>query len=208
MFLHFIYKLLYCEAIFTPVEPCELLSLSYFLACQKHCYNFIKLLFSGLIQHRLVIFLLDFKLCFYKVMHIYQVFWFCPIVRFLKNKIQPEDQHQFHFFNSFFFRKLVDLDKDPRNACEGREAFQRVHKWTRNVDLFEKDYIFIPVNYRCGNNYAFILGWEQENIPFFTAFQYEPRNTFCSLHWSLIVICHPGEVANFRGKVNVINFWF
>ncbi|KAG8650414.1 hypothetical protein MANES_07G038300v8 [Manihot esculenta] len=87
-------------------------------------------------------------------------------IKFLKNKIQPEDQHQFHFFNSFFFRKLVDLDKDPRNSCEGRQAFQCVHKWTRNVDLFEKDYIFIPVNY--------------------------------SLHWSLIVICHPGEVANFR----------
>ncbi|XP_043814410.1 probable ubiquitin-like-specific protease 2A isoform X2 [Manihot esculenta] len=90
-------------------------------------------------------------------------------IKFLKNKIQPEDQHQFHFFNSFFFRKLVDLDKDPRNSCEGRQAFQCVHKWTRNVDLFEKDYIFIPVNY--------------------------------SLHWSLIVICHPGEVANFRGKM-------
>ncbi|KAF2294211.1 hypothetical protein GH714_008304 [Hevea brasiliensis] len=87
-------------------------------------------------------------------------------IKFLKNKIQPKDQHRFHFFNSFFFRKLADLDKDPRNACEGRAAFQRVRKWTRKVNLFEKDYIFIPVNY--------------------------------SLHWSLIVICHPGEVANFR----------
>ncbi|KAJ9174962.1 hypothetical protein P3X46_013554 [Hevea brasiliensis] len=87
-------------------------------------------------------------------------------IKFLKNKILPKDQHRFHFFNSFFFRKLADLDKDPRNACEGRAAFQRVRKWTRKVNLFKKDYIFIPVNY--------------------------------SLHWSLIVICHPGEVANFR----------
>ncbi|XP_021625723.1 probable ubiquitin-like-specific protease 2B isoform X3 [Manihot esculenta] len=89
-------------------------------------------------------------------------------IKYLKNKIQPEKQHQFHFFNSFFFRKLADLDKDPRNTCEGRAAFQRVRKWTRKVNLFEKDYIFIPVNY--------------------------------SLHWSLIVICHPGEVANFRDE--------
>ncbi|KAK9271240.1 hypothetical protein L1049_026830 [Liquidambar formosana] len=44
----------------------------------------------------------------------------------------------------------------------------RVRKWTRKLNLFEKDYIFIPVNF--------------------------------SLHWSLVVICHPGEVANFKDE--------
>ncbi|XVF67282.1 hypothetical protein PTKIN_Ptkin10aG0108300 [Pterospermum kingtungense] len=87
-------------------------------------------------------------------------------VKYLKNKIQPKEQHRFHFFNSFFFRKLADLDKGLYGACQARASFQRVCKWTRKVDIFEKDYIFIPVNY--------------------------------SLHWSLIVICHPGEVANFK----------
>ncbi|KAJ4716792.1 Ubiquitin-like-specific protease 2B [Melia azedarach] len=87
-------------------------------------------------------------------------------IKYLKNNLQPEEQHHFHFFNSFFFRKLADLDKDSSSACEGRAAFQRVRKWTRKVNLFEKDYIFIPVNY--------------------------------SFHWSLIVICHPGEVAYFK----------
>ncbi|KAE8669420.1 Bifunctional riboflavin biosynthesis protein RIBA 1 [Hibiscus syriacus] len=38
---------------------------------------------------------------------------------YLKNKIPPEEQH--------------------------RSAYQRVHKWTRKADIFEKDYIFIPV---------------------------------------------------------------
>ncbi|GLT94349.1 hypothetical protein SLE2022_120940 [Rubroshorea leprosula] len=85
-------------------------------------------------------------------------------IKYLKNKIQTEEQHRFHFFNSFFFRKLADLDKYQPRACETSAAFQRVRKWTRKVDMFKKDYIFIPVNY--------------------------------SLHWSLIVICHPGEVAN------------
>ncbi|KAI9177406.1 hypothetical protein LWI28_014836 [Acer negundo] len=84
-------------------------------------------------------------------------------IKYLKNKIQPEELHRFHFFNSFFFRKLADLDKDPSSACEGKAAFQRVRKWTRKVNLFEKDYVFIPINY--------------------------------SFHWSLIVICHPGEVV-------------
>ncbi|GLT68550.1 hypothetical protein SLA2020_407700 [Shorea laevis] len=87
-------------------------------------------------------------------------------IKYLKNNIQPEERHRFHFFNSFFFRKLSDLDKYLSSACEARAAFQRVHKWTRKVDIFKKDYIFIPVNY--------------------------------SFHWSLIVICHPGEVANLK----------
>lgn len=89
-------------------------------------------------------------------------------IKYLKNNIRPEERNRFHFFNSFFFRKLADLDKNPSSASEGRAAFLRVRKWTRKVNLFEKDYVFIPVNF--------------------------------NLHWSLIVICHPGEVANFKDE--------
>ncbi|KAL1289552.1 hypothetical protein AAHE18_20G067600 [Arachis hypogaea] len=89
-------------------------------------------------------------------------------IKYLKNKMPPDEQDRFHFFNSFFFRKLADLDRDPSSACDGKAAFQRVRKWTRKLNLFEKDYIFIPVNY--------------------------------SLHWSLIVICHPGEVISFKDE--------
>ncbi|KAL6179345.1 hypothetical protein ACLB2K_050861 [Fragaria x ananassa] len=87
-------------------------------------------------------------------------------IKYLENQIQPDEKHRFYFFNSFFFRKLVDLDKDPSSVAGGRAAFQRVRKWTRKVDLFEKDYIFIPVNF--------------------------------NLHWTLIVICHPGEMARYN----------
>ncbi|KAH7524745.1 probable ubiquitin-like-specific protease 2B isoform X2 [Ziziphus jujuba] len=87
-------------------------------------------------------------------------------IKYLKNQIPPEERHRFHFFNSFFFRKLADLDKDPSSVSDGKAAFQRVRKWTRKVDLFGKDYIFIPINF--------------------------------NLHWSLIVICHPGDVAKFK----------
>ncbi|XP_057431259.1 probable ubiquitin-like-specific protease 2A isoform X2 [Lotus japonicus] len=89
-------------------------------------------------------------------------------IKYLKNKLPTDEQEKFHFFNSFFFRKLADLDKNPSSACNGREAFQRVRKWTRKVNLFEKDYILIPINY--------------------------------SLHWSLVVICHPGEVTRVGGE--------
>ncbi|KAK4852495.1 hypothetical protein QYF36_024645 [Acer negundo] len=89
-------------------------------------------------------------------------------IKYLKNQIPPEERHRIHFFNSFFFRKLADLDKDPSSISDGRAAFLRVHKWTRKVDIFGKDYIFIPVNF--------------------------------NLHWSLIVICHPGEVTAFKDE--------
>ncbi|TYI43169.1 hypothetical protein ES332_A01G150400v1 [Gossypium tomentosum] len=88
--------------------------------------------------------------------------------KYLKNQIQPEESQRFHFFNSFFFRKLADLDKDPSSISDGRAAFLRVHKWTRKLDIFGKDYIFIPVNF--------------------------------NLHWSLLVICHLGEVASFKDE--------
>ncbi|CAJ1961344.1 unnamed protein product [Sphenostylis stenocarpa] len=68
-------------------------------------------------------------------------------IKYLKNKLPTDEQDRFHFFNSFFFRKLADLDKDPSSACDGRAAFQRVRKWTRKVNLFEKDFILIPINY-------------------------------------------------------------
>ncbi|KAH1110599.1 hypothetical protein GYH30_009434 [Glycine max] len=92
----------------------------------------------------------------------------CYFPKYLKNQIPDMEKHRFHFFNSFFFRKLADMDKNPSSASDGKAAFLRVRKWTRKVNLFAKDYIFIPVNF--------------------------------NLHWSLIVICHPGEVVNFNDK--------
>ncbi|GJZ09564.1 hypothetical protein Tco_0543847 [Tanacetum coccineum] len=42
----------------------------------------------------------------------------------------------------------ADPDKEPLDACKRKEAFQRVRKWTRKLNLLQKDYIFIPVNYK------------------------------------------------------------
>ncbi|KAL8126470.1 hypothetical protein AgCh_013671 [Apium graveolens] len=87
-------------------------------------------------------------------------------IKYLKNKIDPCERQKFHFFNSFFYPKLAEFGKSPSSSLEGRAAFRSVRRWTRKISLFEKDYIFVPVNF----NY----------------------------HWSLIVICHPGEVADFQ----------
>lgn len=61
--------------------------------------------------------------------------------RYLQTKIKAE-KHKFHFFNTFFFQKLV------AGGRGGKNAFPSVRKWTRNVNLFEKDYVFIPINFR------------------------------------------------------------
>ncbi|XP_012838859.1 PREDICTED: probable ubiquitin-like-specific protease 2B isoform X1 [Erythranthe guttata] len=68
-------------------------------------------------------------------------------IKYLKTRQHVKERTDFHFFNSFFFRKLADMDKDPSSAFDGKAAFQRVRKWTRKVNLLEKDFVFIPVNY-------------------------------------------------------------
>lgn len=56
--------------------------------------------------------------------------------------IAPKKLENLHFFNSFFFSKLAE------DGIGGPAAFERVKKWTRKVNIFEKDFIFIPVNQR------------------------------------------------------------
>ncbi|KAI3738199.1 hypothetical protein L2E82_28221 [Cichorium intybus] len=41
----------------------------------------------------------------------------------------------------------ADPDIDPLDALEGETDFQRVKKWTRKFNIFEKDFVFIPENY-------------------------------------------------------------
>lgn len=60
-----------------------------------------------------------------------------------------------HVFSSFFFKKLSIKSQTKisvGNPCELQEAgkvwepFEGVSKWTRNVDVFEKDFLIIPIN--------------------------------------------------------------
>ncbi|CAJ1974014.1 unnamed protein product [Sphenostylis stenocarpa] len=46
-------------------------------------------------------------------------------IQYLKNQIPEEEKPRFHFFNSFFFRKLADMDKNPSSASDGKAAFLR-----------------------------------------------------------------------------------
>lgn len=84
-------------------------------------------------------------------------------IRFISERLreeQPELHSRCFFFNSFFFKKLsqkanngnggigrpsmgghVELDNLHRETI-----YSRLKKWTANVDLFDMDYIFVPIN--------------------------------------------------------------
>ncbi|XP_024396576.1 probable ubiquitin-like-specific protease 2A isoform X2 [Physcomitrium patens] len=67
-------------------------------------------------------------------------------IKYLQNQLSSKDLGRFYFFNSFFFRKLVDSSNKYTGPDRGKVVYDTVRKWTRKVSLFEKDYVFIPVN--------------------------------------------------------------
>ncbi|KAL4434137.1 hypothetical protein ABPG75_000578 [Micractinium tetrahymenae] len=100
-------------------------------------------------------------------------------LRWLQDQLPPEVAQRCYFFNSFFFKKLTEtsggsLSEEVEAYAKRIEAkgeklqtlrnHQKVKKWTKDVDLFAKDFIFVPVHE--------------------------------ALHWSLMVVCHPGVVLD------------
>ncbi|KMY87001.1 uncharacterized protein Dsimw501_GD27131, partial [Drosophila simulans] len=71
-------------------------------------------------------------------------------LRWLKNNIIPEDQRdRTHIFSTFFHMRLTTETKtSPNNTKEpvAKRRHERVKKWTRTVNIFEKDFIIIPFN--------------------------------------------------------------
>lgn len=97
----------------------------------------------------------------------------------------PEKAERCYFFNSFFYKKLTDdtsigiLSDETKALADGPLAeldklslqalmcYDVTKRWTKNVDLFSKDFLFIPIHDQ--------------------------------LHWSLIIVCHPGS-GKIRGN--------
>lgn len=45
----------------------------------------------------------------------------------------------------FFYRKTHPIELDP-NLTAAEKRHSRVKTWTKNINLFEKDFIVIPIN--------------------------------------------------------------
>ncbi|XP_066991207.2 uncharacterized protein [Anabrus simplex] len=73
--------------------------------------------------------------------------------------LSERDQARTHVFSSFFYKRLTTrpakstrrshpVEDDPKlSPAEKRHS--RVKGWTKNVNLFEKDFIIIPINEHC-----------------------------------------------------------
>uniref|UniRef100_A0A3Q4BVT7 Ubiquitin-like protease family profile domain-containing protein n=1 Tax=Mola mola TaxID=94237 RepID=A0A3Q4BVT7_MOLML len=68
-------------------------------------------------------------------------------LKYLLHKASAAVTERSHVFSSFFYKQLTRRD----NAREGttkdsQRRHQRVKTWTRHVDIFNKDFVFVPVN--------------------------------------------------------------
>uniref|UniRef100_A0A665VJQ3 Sentrin-specific protease 6 n=1 Tax=Echeneis naucrates TaxID=173247 RepID=A0A665VJQ3_ECHNA len=65
-------------------------------------------------------------------------------------KLKKEDAQRIHVFSSFFYKRLNQRDRrnvpDTTNLPIQKRKHNRVKTWTRHVDLFQKDFIFVPIN--------------------------------------------------------------
>ena len=85
---------------------------------------------------------------------------------YIRDRVVPAHmRHRFHFFNSFLFTRLSEYGSDGV-----KEVYAHVKGWTKGVNLFEKDWIVLPIN--------------------------DPERH----HWSLVVIAHPGRAVRPAGK--------
>nr|CAB3265971.1 sentrin-specific protease 6-like [Phallusia mammillata] len=66
--------------------------------------------------------------------------------------LSPTDRDRSHIFSCFFYKRLTQNPagkakaNEDKNLNPSERRHRRVQKWTRNVDLFEKDFVFIPIN--------------------------------------------------------------
>ncbi|KAJ3367467.1 Sentrin-specific protease 6 [Allomyces arbusculus] len=89
-------------------------------------------------------------------------------LRYLVDRLDDDQRQSVHLFNSFFFLRLTQTGKKKsvsgkggskksgaasaaaaaagENAIPFAEGYQHVKSWTKNVDLFEKKMVFVPIN--------------------------------------------------------------
>uniref|UniRef100_A0A3Q1H2N8 Sentrin-specific protease 6 n=2 Tax=Anabas testudineus TaxID=64144 RepID=A0A3Q1H2N8_ANATE len=65
-------------------------------------------------------------------------------------KLRKDDAQRIHVFSSFFYKRLNQRERrnvpDATNLPIQKRKHNRVKTWTRHVDLFQKDFIFVPIN--------------------------------------------------------------
>ncbi|XP_068615011.1 sentrin-specific protease 7-like [Brachionichthys hirsutus] len=71
-------------------------------------------------------------------------------LKYLLHKASAAVTERSHIFSSFFYKQLTRRDNasegNAKDSCQRQRRHQRVKTWTRHVDIFKKDFLFVPVN--------------------------------------------------------------
>ncbi|KNA24949.1 hypothetical protein SOVF_011010 [Spinacia oleracea] len=67
-------------------------------------------------------------------------------IRFLQEECCPDNssQQNFYFFNTYFYSKLQDAVADQKSGKES--PFKKCRRWWKGVNIFQKAYMFLPIN--------------------------------------------------------------
>ncbi|KAJ8674883.1 hypothetical protein QAD02_010669 [Eretmocerus hayati] len=64
--------------------------------------------------------------------------------------LSKEDNDRTHMFSSYFYKRLTSphaqANENTDNLSPAAKRHARVQKWTKNVNIFEKDFVVIPIN--------------------------------------------------------------
>ncbi|EFA03603.1 hypothetical protein TcasGA2_TC013691 [Tribolium castaneum] len=80
-------------------------------------------------------------------------------LKYLLLNLPKERQDKVHIFSTFFYKRLTTkplkasrksqpTEIDP-NLSPAQKRHSRVKTWTKNVNIFEKDFIIVPINENC-----------------------------------------------------------
>ena len=76
------------------------------------------------------------------------------LFRFLFGQLDPKLQNNIHIFSSFYYRRLSSAKLSLAPSVDGtKTGFDLVKSWTRKVNLFEKDFLIVPI---CENLHWFL----------------------------------------------------
>lgn len=61
--------------------------------------------------------------------------------------LSEEDRRRTYLFNSFFYTRLTRKTNDDVSTVSAAERrYSRVKRWLRDVDIFSKDFLIVPIN--------------------------------------------------------------
>ena len=78
-------------------------------------------------------------------------------LRYLQNNVMSgADKDRTHFFSTYFYSTLTKRPQklknrlhpveDNQNLSAAEKRYERVKRWTKKVNIFEKDFVIVPIN--------------------------------------------------------------